>query len=64
MEDRLELLYKIFWAKSKMWAGLDESCKFAYQNAAAIVLDAMDGNDENLREIYAMSVKEEEEEED
>lgn len=62
MENRMELLYKIFWAKAKKWAGRDESCKFAYQNAAAIVLEAMDGNDEVLREIYAANVEEEEEE--
>lgn len=58
MENRMEMIYKIFCAKAKMWAGRDEGCKFAYENAAALVLEALEGNDEVLREIYAMNVQE------
>lgn len=57
MENKMEMVYEILCAKAKMWSGRDDSCRFAYENAAAIVREALDGNEEILREIYAANVK-------
>ena len=60
MEKKIEMLYKIFCAKAELWAGRNEDCKWAYQNAAAIVLLVMEGDDEALREVFGANVMEEE----